>query len=353
MKEVTQNRSKKSPQRKYSVVLAIVLVASALLVLVWFKRNSHKQISSALQSVTIGIQVSPAMTLVMVAEDKGFFRQEGIDVQLKQFTAGKFALQALLGRSVDFAVSGDVPIALATLQGNPVKVVAQVVDATVNEVRVVAVRDGDITDPKKYFTVKRRKLATSFGGGPEFFTFNFLQHYQISTSEVEILSQRPEDMPAALETRSVDAIAIFDPFAYIAEQKMDGKVVSFTNTALYSELYVLAARPEKLAKDPSVVEALLRGLVRAQVYIQDYPDSSKEILQSYTKLDRSTIDGIWKNFSFKTALLQKLVDDWIAEAAWAKESGKVDGSVTLPDFRKVLDDRFLREVDPDAVKLGI
>jgi NitT/TauT family transport system substrate-binding protein len=156
--------------------------------------------------VTMGIQVSPAMTLVMVAKDKGFFSQEGVEVELKEFTAGKFALQAFLSKSIDFAVSGEVPVCLASLQGNQIRVVAQVVENTVKEVRVVALKDGGETDAKTYFKAKKRKLATSFGGGPEFFTYSFLNHHQISKDEVEVISQKPEDMPAALETRSVDAI---------------------------------------------------------------------------------------------------------------------------------------------------
>src|SRR5581483_4127872 len=86
------------------------------------------------KKITVGIQVSPAMTLVMVAKDKGFFSNEGLDVELKQFTAGKFALQAFLSHSIDFAVAGEVPVGLASLQGNQIRIVSQVVANTTNEV---------------------------------------------------------------------------------------------------------------------------------------------------------------------------------------------------------------------------
>lgn len=135
------------------------------------RQSQHADLKSV-RKVTIGIQVSPAMTLVMVAKDEGFFSQQGLDVDLKEFTAGKFALQAFLGGSIDFAVSGDVPVCLAALQGNQIRVVAQVVDKTVNEVRVVALKDRgtkSASDPGSYFRSQKRKLATSFGGGPEFF----------------------------------------------------------------------------------------------------------------------------------------------------------------------------------------
>src|SRR4051812_29056070 len=60
--------------------------------------------------VKIGIQASPAMALIMTAKEQGLFEVEGLDVEVEPFTAGKFALQALLGGSLDYCVSGEVPI---------------------------------------------------------------------------------------------------------------------------------------------------------------------------------------------------------------------------------------------------
>jgi ABC-type nitrate/sulfonate/bicarbonate transport system substrate-binding protein len=312
-------------------------------------KREHGQ--APLRKITIGIQVSPAMTLVMVAKDKGFFRNEGLNVELKEFTAGKFALQAFLARSIDFAVSGEVPVCLATLQQNDIRVITQVVESTTNEVRVVALKDASTTSPADYFKMKKRKLATSFGGGPEFYTYNFIKRNNIAKEQVEILSQTPADMPAALESRSVDAISIFDPFAFIAEKRMTGKVVTFSDPRLYSELYVLDARPEQTEKMPEVCEALVRALVKSAEFIDKDPETAKQVMQNYTKLDRDVIEGIWGNFAFRPALNQKLVDYWNAQAIWAKETAKVTPDTKVPNFRDVIEARFLKGIRPDAVKL--
>jgi NitT/TauT family transport system substrate-binding protein len=291
------------------------------------------------------------MTLVLTAKDKGFFLDQGLDVEIKEFTAGKFALQAFLGGSLDFAVSGEVPVCLASLQGNQFRVITQVVESTVNEVRIVALKDGDVTNPHDYFKLKKRKIATSFGGGPEFFTHSFLRDNQIGPDEVEIISQRPEDMPAALATHSVDAISIFDPFAFVAEKQMKGKVITFANPTLYSELYVLTARQEQIEKSPAVIEALIKALIQAASFIEEHPEDAKGILQRHTKLERNVIDGIWANFSFKLALSQKLVNYWNDESIWARGTGKITPDTKVPDFRLIIDDRFLKKLKPEAVKL--
>jgi sulfonate transport system substrate-binding protein len=336
---------------QYRKSLSSLVITSLIVAFLVGCTGLFKPAQQVINKVTMGIQASPAMTLVMVAQDKGFFKEEGVDVEIKQFTAGKLALQAFLGKSLDFAVSGEVPVALASLQGNEIKVVSQVVENTIKEVRVVARKDGVLNDPKKYFKAKKRKVATSIGGGPEFFTYEFLNRYGIGKDEVEIISQSPQDMPAALEAGSVDAISIFDPFAFIAEKKLKEKAITFADESLYSEFYVLNAHPEQLSKNPEVVESILKAFVKSADFIAKDPESSKQIMQRYTKLDRDVIDGIWKNFVFKPALTPKLIEYWNRQGDWAKKTNKVKSDIPAFNFRGVIDDRFLKKIKPDAVKI--
>jgi NitT/TauT family transport system substrate-binding protein len=324
-----------------------VLVLSVLLITSIACRNEMDRAPSARAStrphVSIGIQVSPAMALLMVAKDKGYFTAEGVDVDLKPFTAGKFALQAFLARSIDYAVPGDVPAALAILQGHDIRVVSQVVDHTTNEVRVVALRDAAHSDAASYFKSRKRKLATSFGGGPEFYTHQFLSHYGIGQDAVEIISQKPEDMPAALASKSVDAVSVFDPFAYMAEKRVGADAVTFTDPSLYSELYILVARPDQLTKERSTIVAILRALRRAQSYVSSNPDDAKAIMMRYTTLDRDVVDAIWPNFTFAPALTDELLTFWRAEEPWARATGKVAANTATPDFSKYIDGSLLKE----------
>lgn len=349
-----------STKKTNSGRLALALMLGAIAIFgLWYLWPKEKPpividsgVSRPLPAVKIGIQVSPAMAVVMVAKEKAFFEAEGVDVTLERFTAGKFALQAALAGSVDYAVSGEVPTCLAVLQGNELRVVTQVVERTVNEVRVVARRDEYFESPQKFFGARKRKLSTSLGGGPEMYTYSFLKHHQIRTADVEIISQKPEDMPAALESGSVDAIAIFDPFAFIAEKRLGDKAVTFTDDEVYSELYVLNASPAQVAKQPEVIEKLLRSMLKASEFIEQNPDEAKRIVIEFTKLDADVVDGIWRSFVFRPAITSQLVQYWEAEAEWAKETGKVDKATPTPEFRsKVIDASFLLRVSPESVRL--
>lgn len=303
------------------------------------------------EPVTIGIQTSPAMALVMVAKDKLFFQEEGVDAELKEFTAGKFALQAFLGGSLDFAVAGEVPVTLATLQGERFLVLCQVVERTIKEVRVVARRDGNITDPSAYFKKTKRKLATSFGGGPEFFTYTFLKKIGVTPDEVQIVSQQPEEMPFAIANGSVDAVSVFDPAAFLAEKQLGDKGITFADSSIYSELYVITVKQQTIDKNPALAEKIIRALVRARQFIQNSPDDAKNIVVRYTKLDRGTVDGIWNNFVFAPAITPQLLEYQSQEAAWAREKGDIPQNAPVPDFRARLYPGPLRKVQPEAVRI--
>ena len=299
--------------------------------------------------IKLGLQVGPASTLLFVANDEGFFEQEGLNIELIEFTAGKFALQAFLAGSIDLAASGEVPVMYSSLQGNEFYIISQVVEKTINEVRIVAQKEEGLNDPEDYFKAKKRKLATSFGGGPEFYTYNFLKKHDIK--DIELISQKPEDMPVALQSGTVDAIAIFEPFAFFAEQKLGDRAITFKDDSMYSELYVLNAKKEWVAENPQIVEKILRALVKAEEFIEKKPDESKQILIKYTKLDKETVDGIWDNFVYKPALNELLLKYLNAEARWAIETGKVKPDTKIPDFNEYIYKESLRKIKPESVTI--
>jgi len=282
---------------------------------------------------TIGIQASPAMALIMVAKQAGCFDAAGIDVDLRPFAAGKFALHEFLNGQIDFAVAGEVPVTLATLHGHEISVVAQIVERTTMEVRIVARRDTAAKDVNDYFTLQHRVLGTSLGGGPEYYVHQFLKKHELE-SKVTVIGYPPEALPEVLKASRVDAIAIFDPFAEFAEQSMQQDVVTFVDPHLYSELYVLVTRPQDKDTDKQKLDLILKALLKAQTVIQNNPEFAKKIVADYTGQSKSSIDACWNNFVFAPILLPALTDLMVAEVAWAKEKGMVPASTRVPDFSK-------------------
>lgn len=281
-------------------------------------------------AVQLGLQLTPASSLVQIAKEKGFFEKNGVNVEIKEFTAGKFAFQAMLANSADLSVVGDIPVALAKLQGNDFVVLAQIGE-NYNEAPVIVRDDGSAT-PQEYFLKTKRKLSTSLGGTPEFSTYLFLKEFNIPVSQVEIIAQKPEEMVGALASGSVDAIAIFEPYPSLAEQTLLGKTKRFTLPAgVYPTAYLLAANTEWVEKNPEKAVAVLKALKEAKDFAKQNPVESQQIVSKYTKFESAIIQKIWSDFDLRVWLSDHLVDTWQKETAWAVETGKINPT-PVPDF---------------------
>ena len=269
-----------------------------------------------LRRLTIGIQSSPAATLLMVAKEQDLFLEQGLDVQLVEFTAGKFAMQAFLAGSLDAVVSGELPVLLASLQERSFQVITEVVANSKNETRLIARKTSPTDNSSNYFLSKKRVLSTSFGGGPEYFTYLALQALKVTSDQVTIINQKPEDMPAAIASGSVDLISIFDPFATFAEKLLKQQAIEFPLQLNYRQHYLLSLANKSLAEDSNIALLLLRALTKAGDYIKTNPSQSQHILKKYTKLSLEVIKNLWGNFEFYPALTSDLQTTWKDQLQW-------------------------------------
>ena len=329
--------TEKRARSRWRAGLALFMLLLGAFAFIW--HSNTKQTSPTPESLRIGYQNSPAMALIMVAEDCGFFKEPGVEIELKEFTAGKFALQAFFGGSLDVAVAGDVPIGLALLQDQKLRAVGEVLRDASNEVRMIVRQENgcDGITPQSYFAERRRKIATSFGGGPEYFTINFLKANNIPLSEVELISQKPEEMPVSLQTNSVDGISIFDPQAASAERALGPKQsCTFQDPRSYRQHYVIATTPALGdTNDPRVV-TFIEGLRRAEEFIHNSPELAKKIVSRKTSVGLADVEQMWSNYDFGVTLDPGLIQLWREQAEWHRHKPGVGGQFAHPNYGSIL-----------------
>ncbi len=286
--------------------------------------------TAKVSQLSVGIQNSPSNALVIIANEKHLFDSTKVKVSVQEFAAGKLALQAMLGQAndVDIAVSAETPVVLSSLAGNKLKVIGQVVNAT-NECRVVVRKEGNMDTPEKYFA-KKRKIATSQGGSPEWSTYNFIQKHKLK-DKVEVLAMDPPSMPAALANASVEGISIFDPFARMAEKELGDKGLTFLNADLHT-YYIMSVKETVASEKAAEISAYLEGLKKAVAFIQQNPAEAQAIVARKTKLDAGIVASTWANYSFGVAIDPALKELCVAEANWAIATNKYPKETKIPDF---------------------
>ncbi|QFY44185.1 hypothetical protein F6R98_17360 [Candidatus Methylospira mobilis] len=76
--------------------------------------------------ITFSYTFQQQSTLAHVAVAKGYFVEEGLDVQPLLHTYGKAVLQPVLDHKADFATAGETPVMFNLLKGEKIFVVANI-----------------------------------------------------------------------------------------------------------------------------------------------------------------------------------------------------------------------------------
>ena len=282
--------------------------------------------SNPVKVIKIGIQATPAAAPLLVAEALKLFDKYGLQVKIEDFSAGKFALQALIAGGVDLSLSGEFPLIIASKSGKKIEVVTQVTDSKANEIRVVVNNTAfNITDIGK----KQLKIATSFGGGPHFYTYLLFKQLGLELSDTDIISQRPEDMPVSLKTGAVDGVIVFEPYATIAEKISNGRSIEVPQIK-YTQKYVLS----KLKNDhlaSSEVLQIKTAISQAVLFIEQNKEQAQEIVAARTHVDLNVIRQIWDKFNFATEYSTDLQEFWRLQRNWILAQDP-SSKVTIPEI---------------------
>ncbi|MBM4388060.1 MAG: ABC transporter substrate-binding protein, partial [Deltaproteobacteria bacterium] len=94
----------------------------ALLLLAGLQGCARREASYA--RLRIGVSPEPSMALLFIAEERGFFRENGLAVELKFYPSGKRTLEGLFKGEVEMATPADTPVVFAGFERNDFRIAA-------------------------------------------------------------------------------------------------------------------------------------------------------------------------------------------------------------------------------------
>ena len=210
-----------------------------------------------------------------IAERKGYFKNEGLEVEIVDFPGGAKALQAMVGGSAD-VVSGAYehtinmhakgqPIVGIALQGRYNGIVLGISKAKAGQYKSAADLKGlkvGVTAPGSSTHMAVQNLAVRAGLKPDDFA--------------AILVGAGAGAVAAMKKGSIDAISNLDPVITKLETDGDIVVVTDTRTAkgmkdVYGGAYhagCMYAPVDWVKKNPNTTQAIVNAMVRAVVWLR-------------------------------------------------------------------------------------
>jgi NitT/TauT family transport system substrate-binding protein len=219
-----------------------------------------------------------------VAAEKGYFRQEGLDVVIKPGAVDIVPQQVLAAGQADFAIAW-VPKALVSREeGARIVNIAQIFQRS--GTLEVSWRDSNITRPEDW----RGKRVGTWGFGNEFELLAAMRKAGLDPERDLTLVMQPFDMTLLLN-REVDAAqaTTYNEYAQVLEQRNpqtgrlyqpeDLSVIDFNQVGTAMLQDSLWAREEWLsdARNRESAVRFLRASFRGWIYCREHLDESVEI----------------------------------------------------------------------------
>ncbi len=302
--------------------------------------------SSAQPAVTIAVSRTPLSAPIYIADSLGYFRSAGVNVELVETEGGNLCYQMMIDGKTDFATSSESVIMFNGFKRQDFDNLATFVRSE-HDVKVVTKASMGITSARE---LQGRKVALIKGSASEYFLDMVLAIEGVELSHVELVHLLPKEMPLALERGEVDAIAVWEPYAYEAVTLLGEDAHWLPSKNLYELTFNLLARKQTVQNNQVAAEKIIRALKHAIEYINANPSDAQRMLRERLKLDQRFIEWIWQDYLFNLSLNRSLILSLENEARWAVDRGLTESKV-VPDFRQLLNPNPLMSVSPHSVSL--
>ena len=296
--------------------------------------------------LTLAVSSGPVSLPIYVAESRGYFRDEGLQLRVRECASGLECYQWLADRDsdVDVATAADLLVATGSGVHRDLAIIATISTSS-QQIKLVARRSAKIAEVPQ---VRGKRIGTVLGSSAQYFLDNWLVFNDIDPDAVTVVGLAPGKLVGALESRAVDAIAIWEPLASTAALELGGDAVVFESPRVYTQHFnLVAARPTLERRDADIAR-LLRALVRAQQAIQDDPDAARALLAQRLHLAPTVAAMMMAHQDYRVRLDQSLVTTMQSEARWAARAGGARGNI---DVLRAIAPAPLRHLDPTAVGL--
>jgi NitT/TauT family transport system substrate-binding protein len=217
-----------------------------------------------------------------LAEQLGYFEDEGLEVTISDFAGGSKSLQALMGGSADVVTGAYDHTIQMQAKGQPIT--ATVVLGRFPGI-VLGVAESKAAEYQGPESLKGWNVGVTAPGSSTNFMVNYLlSRHGLQPSDVSFIGVGGgPSAVAAVRRGEVDAIANLDPVITQLETAGAIEVVADTRTQAGSEqVYgggypaaVLYTKPEFVEENPKTVQALVNAFVRTLDWLQKA--SSEEV----------------------------------------------------------------------------
>lgn len=281
---------------------------------------------------------------VWMAIEKGFFKEEGLDVTYRLFPSGTTAFQTFQTGQGDIVLSGDLPSVQYFFRTNGNYRTIAVMERDTKG--YVAVAQKSITKPQDLIG---KTVGTRVGSTGSWFISEYLSKNKVDPSKVTVKNLDTQVLATAVCGGEIAAFFIWQPVGSRALEICGDKVHYLTDATGYIQGYLVAgARPDWLASAEGK-EAATRFL-RAVRKGRDVAQKDFAAVAAYANKNLGLTEKATKEqydvMTRPIAIDKVYYDDFCSLSRWARGDKLTEQPI---DFTRLTWPDGLRAIDPKAV----
>ncbi len=228
-----------------------------------------------------------------IAMEKGYFKEQGLEMEPIQFTSGVPMMQALSGGSVDVAIMG------AVISNFPSRGVGKAFLINNIEYDTAMLFAGPDTKAKSIQDVKGQKIATVKGTTAHVFLHTALKANGIdSTKDVSIVSMDMAGAVTAFISGAVPYVATWAPFNVQIREKVPGAILLNSAKEFYPGAAIIGgwvATNDVYNNRKDMLEKIVKAWVPANDYLVGKPAEALKLIhtKAYSNIPFSDIQTSW------------------------------------------------------------
>lgn len=229
------------------------------------------------EPMRIGWVYAMANAPALVAQERGFFREQGVNVELRRFNSGPLIIHALEAGDLDMAYIGVPPVYQAVEKGLDVKIVSKV---NYGQAALIVNTDSPI---KTLQDLRGKKIAgIRRGSGMDILLRGFVLKEKAGLdpdTDVKIVNMPSKMMEASVYRHVVDAAFTWEPYVSMAILTNHARLLLDMNEVIpHYPWYVLVATSKTCKTKRDTLQKVLNANQQAIDYLNKEQDAGNIIL---------------------------------------------------------------------------
>ncbi len=322
-----------------AAVLVVVSVGGAVFVKPAVAKESD-------ETVRMGLTLTSDALPAMVALDKGFFKEEGLNPVVTEYPYGGVSLRNLLDGQVDLAMVAETPLVIERFKRTDFSVVANI-SSTYQSRRIVGLTGKGI---HSLADLKGKRIGVLKNTSAHYFLSALLLENNITLSDVDLIFINDDESPAALKEGRVDAIAAFEPFPsmVIAQWPAGALWVTDGDRRIRTSFsYVL--KDVYVNAHPETVRKILLATGKAIGWMASHREETIALGAKRMHMSPQIMGQIYARYNFQISLDEVYLLGMNQQASWYLDTLSVSNKPIRPDYVDMINPKPLEAAYPKSV----